>query len=185
VTELDTTGGELDWRDAKRAEIIAKAASQLGNQGKGSAQVIGYWRTVMPKSWSDARVREFAKTADWCGGFVLWAYRMSGIALDTDWIMGKGFARPEWLVTKPKPGDFCIRPKSGAGKFIYHHALVESFGDGRLVTIDGNQPGVLRRDRAIPKDNMAYYSIEPFLVEALAGEEAELIREQNEQLGKA
>jgi hypothetical protein len=174
VADLDLTGDALDWRDAKRAEIVRIAIGELGNHGKGSARVRDYWRAVLPKQWSDARVKEFAKKADWCGGFVLWCYRQAGVALDIDWIMGKGFARPQWVTRSPLPGDLCIRPLNARGKPVWHHALVESLADGVLATIDGNQPGVCRRVRPAPTSNMVYYSTESLLAQALESEAGRL-----------
>ncbi len=172
----DLTGEELDWRDAKRAEVIRIAAAELGSHGKGSPRVIDYWRDVLPTTKTDAQTRSYSKDADWCGGFVLFCLHRAGLAPDVKWKIGSGFALGLLPSTKdPQPGDVCIRPKNGAGKFVWHHALVESCADGRLVTIDGNQPGVLRRDRAKPTSNMDYYSIEPLLARALDAE-AERLR---------
>jgi len=172
MNENDTTGEVLDWADAKRAAIVATARGELGDQAKGSRRVYEYAREVLPQTWTDAQVKQFAGEREWCGVFALWCYRQNGIGLGVNWISGSGFAQSAWIITPgdglPKPGDLCIRPKNGAGKFVWHHAIVASYATGgELVTVDGNQPGVLVRRRPVPRDNMIYYSIDSLLTRAL------------------
>lgn len=145
----------------RRAAILQVAADELGPQGKGSPEVYGYWRRVLPPARTDAQVKLYAKTKEWCGGFVLSCIKAAGFAQDVFWRDSVGFVGPckLELTTEPKPGDICIKPLPYA-----HHSLVEAYIDGQLWTIDGNQPGVLRKRHPVPHDKtLTFYSIEPFL----------------------
>jgi peptidoglycan hydrolase-like protein with peptidoglycan-binding domain len=167
--------------DHVRQEVIGKARGQIGPQGKGSPQVYAYWRDVLPPSWSDALVRQYAKTKDWCGGFALWCLRAAGLAQSTRWLDGIGFLGPAKLprTASPEPGDVAFFPQP-----FQHHAVVVSWeriadlvkapgkpdkahARWRLVTIDGNQPDVRERTREIVPSlrpgEVAFYSIEPML----------------------
>jgi hypothetical protein len=155
--------------NAVRTQIIEIARAEIGTQGKGSARVFEYWRDVLPPSWSDFQVRQYAASKEWCGGFALWCMRQAGIAADVRWIDGVGFAGPAKLrqTESPLPGDLAITPSP-----FWHHALVAVFepgvtqtvAGGRLVTIDGNQPGVRVKDRPCPAlKSIDFYSIEPLL----------------------
>jgi hypothetical protein len=149
-------------KEAKRHEIVRVAQSEVGPQTRGSEKVLGYWRTVLPSSWSEAQVKQFANSVSWCGGFALWCLRQAGIAKDTAWQMGRGFIGPAGLprTKQPRPGDIAYtdQPKQ-------HHAIVESLIDNTLVTIDGNQPDIKRKSRPLPS-GIVFYSIEPFLDKA-------------------
>jgi peptidoglycan hydrolase-like protein with peptidoglycan-binding domain len=160
-----------------RQEVVSRARGQIGPQGKGSAEVIGYWRDVLPPSWSDAMVRLYAKTKDWCGGFALWCLRQAGLAGAVHWIDGIGFLGPARLprTASPEPGDVAFFPQP-----FQHHAVVTSweriddlvvadkrYPRWRLITIDGNQPDVRARVReivpALRPNQVTFYSIEPLI----------------------
>lgn len=166
--------------DHVRSEVLRHARSQLGPQAKGSTEVFGYWREVLPPSWSDAMVRLYAKQKEWCGGFALWCLRQAGLAASVNWIDGVGFLGPARLprTLSPEPGDIAYF----AAPF-HHHAIVESFErvadkvvtvGGRevsyarweLKTIDGNQPNLIERTREhCPgyRAGAVFYSIAPLL----------------------
>lgn len=168
--------------DHVRQEVLSKARGQIGPQVKGSTQVVWYWRDVLPPSWSDAQVKLYAKTKEWCGGFVLWCLRQAGLGPDTRWIDGLGFLGPARLprTNTPEPGDVAFFPQP-----FQHHALVVSLvqvedlvvktpgkpdvrhARWRLTTIDGNQPDVRERVRdivpSLRQNDVAFYSIEPLL----------------------
>jgi hypothetical protein len=146
--------------DHVRQAVIDQARSQIGPWGKGSAEVYGYWRAVLPPSWSDAQVKLYAASKEWCGGFALWALKRAGLASALHWLDGIGFLGPARLprTDAPEPADVAVFPQP-----YWHHAIVVSWqrvrevdtGDGlkhacfRLVTIDGNQPGVVERVREV------------------------------------
>lgn len=146
--------------DHVRQEVISKAREQIGPWGKGSSQVIGYWRAVLPPAWSNALVKQYAAAKEWCGGFALWALKQAGIAGAVHWVDGIGFLAGAKLprTTSPELGDVAVFPVP-----FWHHALVVSWErmadfftkDGeaharfQLVTVDGNQPGVAERVREV------------------------------------
>jgi hypothetical protein len=150
--------------DQVRLEVVSIANSEIGPQVKGSPQVVGYWRDVLPPSWSDAQVRLYAKTKEWCGGFALWCLRRAGLAPSTHWIDGLGFVGPAklrklGLNETPQPGDVAITPVP-----FWHHAIVVSCDAATLVTVDGNQPDVRLKTRSRPPvTKIAYYSIESLI----------------------
>jgi hypothetical protein len=150
--------------DHVREEIVRIAAAEIGPQGKGSPQVYAYWRDVLPPAWSDAQVKLYAKTKEWCGGFALWCIRRAGLAQGTQWLDGIGFVGPAKLrrltiVETPLPGDVAITPVP-----FWHHAIVERCDAATLVTIDGNQPDVRRKTRPRPPGTkITYYSIDRFI----------------------
>lgn len=152
-----------------REKILEVAAREIGTQGKGSARVVEYWRDVLPPSWSDFQVKQYAATKEWCGGFALWCLRQAGIAEAVRWVDGLGFVGPAKLkqTEHPEPGDIAITPSP-----FWHHALVESFEQGAtqlisggvLSTVDGNQPGVRRKIRPCPPfSKIDFYSIATLL----------------------
>lgn len=166
--------------DYVRQEIVKIAGDEVGPQVKGSPQVVAYCRDVLPPSWSDAMVRQYAKAKEWCGIFALWCLRRAGLAASVHWLDGIGFLGPAKLprTLSPEPGDIAYF----AAPF-QHHAVVVSWEriadkerrEGasttwlprwRLVTIDGNQPDVKERVREIvpaEKPGPLFYSIEPLL----------------------
>lgn len=150
--------------DHVRQEIVRIAKGQIGPQTKGSPEVVAYWRDVVPPTWSDAQVRQYAKSKEWCGGFALWCIRQAGLAQGTHWQDGLGFVGPARLrrlsiVETPEPGDVAIVPYGN-----WHHAIVEACDATTLITIDGNQPDVRRKTRPRPAPSrMSYYSIDRFI----------------------
>src|SRR5688500_8603870 len=99
--------------DHVRQEIISRARGQIGPQVKGSAQVVWYWRDVLPPAGSDAQVKLYAKTKEWCGGFALWCLRQAGVAESVHWLDGIGFLGPARLprTTAPEMGDVAFFPE--------------------------------------------------------------------------
>lgn len=143
-----------------RDDVVRFAEAEVGPQVKGSPQVLGYWREVLPRTWGDVVVRQYAKEKHWCGGFALWALHKAGIARDVFWLDGLGFCEVEKLpkTKAPQPGDIAYTNSP-----FQHHAIVKSLANGILVTIDGNQPNVVEKTRPLPKSGMVFYSIQPFL----------------------
>lgn len=117
-----------------------------------------YWReTLDPPNPS--------YSADWCGGFVLWALKQAGIAKNVPWIVGQGFIAPQNLqrVTHPLPGDIVY-----VGEPFQHQALLVSYEPttGMVTSIDGNQPGIKPKVRFVQNGNLEFYSIQPLIAEA-------------------
>lgn len=144
-----------------RAAIVAAAEAEIGPQQKGSHEVFGYWREVLPRTWTDAQVKQYAATKHWCGGFALWCLHQAGVAKDVTWRDGLGFCEVEHLprTKSPQPGDIAYTDQP-----FQHHAIVHSLDGGILVTIDGNQPDCRKRTRPLPTSGIHFYSIEPFLL---------------------
>jgi hypothetical protein len=155
-----------------RARIIEIAEAEIGPQRKGSQRVYEYWRSVLPPEWSDAQAKTYAKTRDWCGGFALWCLKQAGIAQDIYWQDGIGFLGPAGLkqTRTPSRGDIGYLPQP-----FQHHLLYSYEHDGKVHSVDGNQPGV--RQQVRPRQGIVFYSIEPLLL-AQAPPEAGFVRNQ-------
>jgi hypothetical protein len=107
-------------------------------------------------------------TVSWCGGFVLWVLRQVGLC-DWDWAVWKGANSPAGFVYRlptiglPEAGDIAVFRKGKDGKDIWHHAIVERYGNGLVYTIDGNtmaypKEGVTTKYHPIDS-NATFYSI--------------------------
>ena len=142
-----------------RDRILYCANTLLGPYGKGSPEVYDIWRDVLPSEWSDAQVRLYAKTREWCGGFALHALRLGG-ATQAHWRDGIGFIGPLRLhqVAWPCPGDIAVKEHPFA-----HHMVVEywnhecDWGD-----IAGNTPHAARHRHQDSK-GITFYSIDSLL----------------------
>lgn len=139
-----------------RAKIIEIASAEIGNQGMGSERVYEYWREVLPPEWSDAQVKLYAKTKHWCGGFALWCLRQAGLAADVRWKDGLGFLYKLPQTRTPSRGDIGYLSQP-----FQHHLLFNYEHDGKVHSIDGNQPGVCEKTR--PRHGMNFYSIQPLI----------------------
>lgn len=139
-----------------RARIIEIASAEIGTQGKGAPRVYDYWRDVLPPEWSDAQVKLYAKTKDWCGGFALWCLRQAGLAADVHWKDGLGFLYKLPQTRTPSRGDVGYLAKP-----FQHHLLFAYEHDGKVHSVDGNQPGVCEKTR--PRQGMVFYSIQPLI----------------------
>lgn len=143
-----------------RDRIIEIAEAEIGPQAKGSDKVFGYWRAALPPEWTDAQVKLYAKTREWCGGFTLWCLKQAGIAQDVSWKDGIGYLGPAHLkqTRTPSRGDVGVKPHPFA-----HHWLFKYEYDGWFYGIGGNTPGV--KEQRFRKDQVVFYSIDPFLPE--------------------
>jgi hypothetical protein len=111
--------GALDPESA-RARVVSIALSELGERDPDR-----YWSVVCPAFVGHPHDKA------WCGGFALWCLRQAGLC-DWLWINAKGFLFRLPSVSLPEPGDIAYFAKG------HHHAVVESAGNGRVYTIDGN-----------------------------------------------
>ncbi len=148
-----------DITPTKRDEVIYAAATLIGKYGKGSPEVYDIWRDVLPSSWSDAQVHQYAATKEWCGGFALHCLRLAGVTQE-HWHDGIGFLGPLHLhqVTGPKPGDVAIKASP-----FNHHMVVEFFNDPNdWGDIAGNTPDAARHHHTTSQ-GITFYSIEPLL----------------------
>lgn len=156
---IPDTGEVLDWRDAKRAAVVAAARGEIGDQTKGHPQVTHYWRTVCPQ-FNAAQIAQLSKKQEWCGIFALWCLHQAGVT-SAPWELGRGFAYRLERTHTPEPGDVFVGPGP-----LWHHGIVESLtiigAKPWLASIEGNTPDVRRRDRPAPA-GFAYYSISPWL----------------------
>lgn len=133
--------------DPRRAEVVRIARAELG-----PGDVETYWRdAVQDSKWPGGLA--------WCGIFCLWALHQAGLAKSVKWKLGYGFLEVQRLpkTHQPLPGDVAYFDKP-----FQHHAIVESYEQGVLETIDGNQPDVRARTRS-PNHGAVFYSIQPFL----------------------
>jgi hypothetical protein len=155
----DLTGEELDWREAKRAELLERFRQELGTGDPDR-----YWALVGPEHKGD----------HWCGALFLYICRECGLAPGVLWSFDPakrryGFA---WRLdqvspNQAQPGDLAYFAKH------QHHAMVVRIEQGQgvpmLVTLDGNQgaPHRVREKRQRLSSVAAVYSIEPWLRAAL------------------
>lgn len=155
---------ESETRDAIRR--TAEFEADLNEHSpivRGGQRVYHYWRTVLPKSWTDQDVRVYSETKSWCGGFALFCWRESGIAADLYWRDGIGFAlwsvTSKWIVSSPEIGDVIHFPHSKQ-----HYGIVvgvERKADGSIGyvdTVEGNTPQVSRRRHSWPVRGAVYFS---------------------------
>lgn len=142
-----------------RDRVIYCATTLLGPYGKGSPEVYEIWRDVCDPAWSDAQVRQYAATREWCGGFALHALRLGG-ATKAHWKDGIGFIGPLALnvTSTPKPGDIAIKAHP-----FQHHMVVESYnGPGDWWDFAGNTPHADRHHHT-STDGITFYSIDKLL----------------------
>ena len=141
-----------------RAELLEWAKGEIGPQTKGSPKVFGYWRACLPPSMPDAQVKQFAAKAEYCGGFCLAGLKAVGRAKHVFWEIGKGFLGPAGLKTTrtPSRGDvgYIASP-------FQHHLLFDYEHDGKVHSVDANQPDV--REKVRPRAGMVFYSIQPLI----------------------
>ncbi len=141
-----------------RAELLEWAKVEIGPQAKGSRKVESYWRACLPANVSDAQVKQFAAKAEWCGAFCLAGLKAVGLAKNVFWVVGKGFLGPAGLkqTRTPSRGDVGYLHSP-----FQHHLLFDYEYDGKVYSVDGNQPDV--REKARPRGGMVFYSIQPFI----------------------
>jgi len=158
MTDADETGEVLDWRDAKRQELLAIFRAELGRGDPDR-----YWAVVGPGF----------KGKHWCGGLCLYVLRVAGLADGIEWEFDPARKRYGFLfrlsrVSSPgnaKPGDIAYFSR------LSHHAMVVRVEPGPepvIVTLDGNQPAPnrVREQRRRLSSVAAIHSIEPFLAAA-------------------
>lgn len=143
-----------------RQAVVAAAAAEIGPDNH--ERRIAYWESALGYEIHD--FAEIAKLA-WCGGFALYCLHAAGLAKDVHWRIGRGFLlqppHPLPRVAVPLPGDIGYQNSP-----FQHHFVVEHVEAGKVHSIDGNQPDVRRKVRAIGPA-LAFFSIAPLL--ALAG----------------
>lgn len=129
----------------KRAALVARAALDVDND-------------VQRRVWLDVNP-DMVASPHWCQAWVLHQYRLAGLTKAT-WKMGGSFPILLVVVDSPKPGDMAYWPARGN-----HGAMVESFKDGKLVTLDGAGHGnMVRRVYHTPESvKPVFLSIERLL----------------------
>lgn len=129
-----------------RARIIEVASAEIGPGRRAD-----YWREVLGY---DPGV-----TKAWCGAFCLWALHQVGLAREHKWgIDGSGMVGPLKLrpTRTPSRGDIGYLDQPWQ-----HHFLFDYEYDGKVHSVDGNQPDV--RQRVRPRQGITFYSISPLL----------------------
>jgi hypothetical protein len=145
-----------------RDRVVYCAVTLLGDYGKGSPEVFAIWRDVLPPEWTDAQVRQYAATKEWCGGFALHALRLGG-ATQEHWHDGIGFIGPLKLRpmpegSQPRAGDIAVKEHPFA-----HHMVVEYWNHEKdWGDLAGNTPTAARHHHA-SSDGVTFYSIEPLV----------------------
>lgn len=135
--------------DDRRQRLLALVRGELGKVGGDQ-----YWKDVDPALVGSGQ--------DWCGGFALAMLHRAGLALDREWVTGKGFIlvgqHPLPTTTNPKPGDLIYIDQP-----FQHEGFVENIAGENVHTLDGNtQNHVAEHDRQRSAIT-AFYSIEPLL----------------------
>lgn len=141
-----------------RSRVLDVAKAEIGQQHIGHPKVTAYWRSVLPPSWTDQQVLLYSKTKQWCGGFALWCLKQAGLAAGVFWRDGLGFLGPARLhtTTTPSRGDvgYIAAP-------FQHHLLFDFEHEGKVHSVDGNQPDV--REKTRPRAGITFYSIQPLI----------------------
>lgn len=144
------------WRAAGGARLPATLlGAELGTRAAVVREALAALRDPPSPDevWGDVAPALRGSGAAWCGGFALWVLRRAGVLDGVPWEPGRGFCFRLPVTSRPEPGDVAYFHAP-----YQHHALVVSVGAEGVVTVDGNQPGVRRRLRAL-EDATAYYSI--------------------------
>ncbi len=129
-----------------RARIIEVASAEIGPGRRAD-----YWRETLGY---DPGVKKA-----WCGCFCLWVLHQVGLAREHKWgIDGSGMVGPLKLkqTRTPSRGDIGYLDKP-----FQHHFLFDYEHDGKVFSVDGNQPDV--RQRVRPKAGIVFYSISSLL----------------------
>ena len=149
LLSIPETGEALD----ARARLLGWGLAQLGDQEPDR-----YYKVAAPQ-FLGSKPNQFS----WCGVFCLAGLLENYIApADWQWETGLGFVHRLTMHARPQaPGDIVVFP----GK--WHHAIVRSWGETRLCTIDGNvlrapREGVAECERRI-SDAYGFYSIADLL----------------------
>lgn len=144
---------------SKRDELLEFAKSKIGAYRKGSPMVLAIWRATLPPSWSDAQVKLYAKTKEWCGGCALWFLKGVGLAPDVYWTDSVGFlgAAKAKRTHAPSRGDVVVKEHP-----FSHYALYDYEHDGWVHVVAGNTETGISEQR-FRRDGLDFYSIEPLL----------------------
>lgn len=148
------------YHAVRRGGVVERAALEINPATvKRTARVAEFMALANP-SWTPAQCRQLAASVEWCGIFALAMLHAEGLGLREPWVC-RGFVRRLDPTRTPEPGDVFVGPAP-----LYHHGIVEArylVGDKPwLCSIEGNTPGVARRDRPEPR-GLTYYSIEPWI----------------------
>ena len=129
-----------------RARIIEVASAEIGPGRRAD-----YWRGVLGY---DPGVKKA-----WCGAFCLWVFHQVGLAREHKWgIDGSGMVGPLKLrpTRAPSRGDIGYIDQP-----LQHHFLFDYEYDGKIHSVDGNQPDVRQRIR--PRAGLTFFSISNLL----------------------
>lgn len=173
------TENAREWEAEARAEVVRQAELAIGPHPRGpEGDVFGYWREVLPSSWTDEEVAQYAAVKHWCGGFDLRCIKRAGLAENATWRDGTGFVYPEGLppTANPKPGDVAYRQNP----WQHYAVFAADHGGGKFTTIDGNSTpadkdaprveGVYQHDHT-SRRGWTFFSIAPLLMRAVENAE--------------
>lgn len=158
---LAATGEAIDARQ----RLLQWALAQTdGTGGEAERDPRDYYRIAAPQFLRDPAA---VHGVSWCGIFCLAGLIETGIlGPDRCWETGKGFVNWEDETGKKllpmsklpgAPGDIVVFGAPG-----WHHAIVHSWGGGKVITIDGNtlrapREGCAARER--PLTAYGYFSL--------------------------
>ncbi len=137
-----------------RAELLEWAKGEVGPGRRAD-----YWRMALGYDPGAGK--------SWCGAFCLAGLHHVGLALHHMWgIDGSGMVGPLKLkrTTTPSRGDICYLDKP-----FQHHFLFDYEYDGRVHSVDGNQPDV--REKVRPRQGIIFYSIQSLIDATLPEDE--------------
>lgn len=138
-----------------REDVLRIAASQIGvKESPPNSNRVKY------NTWYYGR--EVSGAAyPWCMAFVQWCFDQAGFHLHKTagcTVLANAYRNAgRWVTSGYKPGDIVMFDFSGMRKKTQHVGIVESVGNGFLMTIEGNTGtsnqdnggAVLRRKRAL------------------------------------
>jgi hypothetical protein len=135
-----------------RAELLEWAKGEVGPGRRAD-----YWRAVFPN--------DPGPQLAWCGVFCLAGLHHVGLT-NAHWKLGVGFVGPLKLpqTRTPSRGDIGYLHSP-----YQHHFLFDYEYDGKVHSVDGNQPDV--REKVRPKQGIVFYSIQPLIDAVVEPEE--------------
>lgn len=156
LVTLDSTGEAIDARQ----RLLQWALAQTdGTGGEAERDPRDYFRIAAPQFLADPAA---VHGVSWCGIFCLAGLIACGIlGADRHWVTGKGFVNWEDAAGKrllpmtrlpQAPGDIVVFGAPG-----WHHAIVHSWGDGLVTTLDGNTLRAPREGCAARRRSLTAY----------------------------
>ena len=154
-----------DRESTLRAAAVGAALSEFARvnaPGAPAADPADYWNVAAKQRLTAAELKDL----DWCGGFYLWALKVSGLApADLFWRFdGTGIGSAKLRPTiSPQPADLAYFKQN------QHHALIEAVDGDTIRLINGNGGGKgITRSSVSRRQVAGFFSVDPLLHSGVA-----------------